>query len=120
MYFGPNDPSRNVDITGDINFGRGIYRNDNTNVGKLKCQPFPTFLRNILKSRDPMAHKGEIPWHIKERSHGTNPHIRGQSINREAGGRLGSGGVGGGAPHHFSTFLDGSFGPKSTGKHNFV
>ena len=49
MYFGPNDPSRNVDITGDINFGRGISRNDNTNIGKLKFQPFPTFLRKMLK-----------------------------------------------------------------------
>ena len=48
MYFGPNDPSRNVDITGDINFGRGIYRNDNANVGKLKFQQFQTFLRKML------------------------------------------------------------------------
>ena len=60
MYFGPNDPSRNVDITGDINFGRGIYRNDNTNVGKLKFLPFPTFLRKMLKMFKMCTNMGRV------------------------------------------------------------
>ena len=60
-----------------------------------------------------MAHKGEIPWH--ESSHPGPKH--------KQGGRrpTGIGGCGGRSPPPFiSTFLDGSFGPKYTGKQQIV
>ena len=49
MYTGPQDVSRNVNGTSDINFALGISRNDNTNVGKLIFQQFSSFFNKMFK-----------------------------------------------------------------------